>query len=71
VIIEAFPKVPRVWQEVMWFGRFQRDKQNKQPYFIDKYLLEFFKFFNGTLGMPLKFLEHFQCNTSCLLLGMM
>jgi hypothetical protein len=30
VFIKDFPKVPRAWQGVLWFGRSQHDKTNKQ-----------------------------------------
>jgi hypothetical protein len=29
LLIECFPMVPIAWQEALWFGRSQHDKQNK------------------------------------------
>jgi hypothetical protein len=37
LVIESFPKISRVQHEAPWFGRSQRDKQNKLPCFIDRY----------------------------------
>jgi hypothetical protein len=32
-----FPTAPRAWQQAVWFGRSQHDKQNKLPSFIDRF----------------------------------
>ncbi len=32
-----FPAASRAWQEAIWFGRSQHDKQNKLPSFIDRF----------------------------------
>jgi hypothetical protein len=38
LLIDHFPMVPRVWQEALWFGRSQPEKQtNKQLVFIIDY----------------------------------
>jgi hypothetical protein len=37
LVIESFPKIPRVQHEAPWFGRSQPDKQNKLPCYIDRY----------------------------------
>jgi len=37
VFIKGFPKVPKAWQGVLWFGRFQYDKTNKWPFLINRY----------------------------------
>jgi hypothetical protein len=36
LLIEGFPTIPRARQEVPWFEKFEHDKQNNQPTFLQR-----------------------------------
>jgi hypothetical protein len=39
LLVDDFPMVPRVWQEALWFGKAQYEKQTKQNKQTNKQLV--------------------------------